>query len=214
LKNVYFAVMFIEIHPTTPDRRKIKQVADLLKAGKTVIYPTDTVYGLGCDIFNHDAVDKICRIKRLDPEKAMLTLVCKDISQVAEYAWQIDNEVFRVMKKNLPGPFTFILRSGNSVPKLFKNRKRTIGIRIPNNKIALALVEEMGRPLLSTSLKLDSEDDFDQYLTDPLDLREHYENMADIIIDGGIGGSKPSGLVDCTNDSIEILRQGGEELKF
>lgn len=206
--------MFLEIHPTTPEQRKIKQVADMLKAGKTVIYPTDTVYGLGCDIFNHDAVDKICRIKRLDPEKAMLTLVCKDISQVAEYAWQIDNEVFRVMRKNLPGPFTFILRSANSVPKLFKNRKQTIGIRIPNNKIALALVEEMGRPLLSTSLKLDTEEDFDQYLTDPLDLKDHYESMADLIIDGGMGGNEPSTLVDCTNDGVEIIRQGIGQLEI
>jgi tRNA threonylcarbamoyl adenosine modification protein (Sua5/YciO/YrdC/YwlC family) len=206
--------MFIEIHPTTPEHRKIKQVADLLKAGNTVIYPTDTVYGLGCDIFNHEAVDKICRIKRLDPEKAMLTLVCKDISQVAEYAWQIENEVFRVMRRNLPGPFTFILRSANTVPKLFKNRKRTIGIRIPNNKIAIALVEELGRPLLSTSLKLDTDDDFDQYLTDPYDLREHYQNSADIIIDGGMGGNEPSTLVDCANDGIEIIRQGIGDLQF
>lgn len=200
--------MYLEIHPDNPDIRKIKQAADILRSGGIVIYPTDTVYGLGCDIMRQDAVENICRIKRLDPDKAMLTLICKDISQVAEYAWQIDNEVFRMLKKNLPGPFTFILRSGNAVPKLFKNRKRTIGIRIPDNKIALALVEEMGRPILSTSLKLDSEEDFDIYLTDPLDLREHYDNIADLIIDGGMGGNEPSTLVDCTNDGIEIIRQG------
>ncbi len=200
--------MYLEIHPTNPDIRKIKLAADILRGGGIVIYPTDTVYGLGCDILSYDAVEKICKIKRLDPDKAMLTLICKDISQVSEYAWQIDNEVFRMLKKNLPGPFTFILRSGNSVPKLFKNKKRTIGIRIPDNKIALALVEEMGRPILSTSLKLDSEEDFDLYLTDPLDLREQYENISDLIIDGGIGGNEPSTLVDCTNDGIEIIRQG------
>jgi tRNA threonylcarbamoyl adenosine modification protein (Sua5/YciO/YrdC/YwlC family) len=200
--------MYLEIHPTNPDARKIKQAADILRGGGIVIYPTDTVYGLGCDILSYDAVEKICKIKRLDPDKAMLTLICKDISQVSEYARQIDNEVFRMLKKNLPGPFTFILRSGNSVPKLFKNKKRTIGIRIPDNKIALALVEEMGRPILSTSLKLDSEEDFDLYLTDPLDLREQYENISDLIIDGGIGGNEPSTLVDCTNDNIEIIRQG------
>ncbi|MCF8246141.1 MAG: threonylcarbamoyl-AMP synthase [Saprospiraceae bacterium] len=206
--------MFIEIHPVSPEPRKIKQAADVLRDGGIVIYPTDTVYGLGCDIFNHQAVEKVCKIRHLDPDRAMLSLICKDLSQVSEYAWQIENEVFRMLKKNLPGPFTFILRSGNSVPKLFKNRKRTIGIRIPNNKIALALVEELGRPILSASLKIDREDDdFDEYFTDPLDFKEHFEHNTDLIIGGGMGGQIPSTLVDCSNDEIEIIRQGAGELK-
>ncbi|MCC6727000.1 MAG: threonylcarbamoyl-AMP synthase [Saprospiraceae bacterium] len=204
--------MYLEIHPTNPEPRKIKQAADIIRSGGIIIYPTDTVYGLGCDILHQGAVENICRIKRLDPEKAMFTLICKDISQVAEYAWQIDNDVFRVLRKNLPGPFTFILKSANSVPKLFKNRKRTIGIRIPDNKIALALVEEMGRPLLSTSLKMETDDDFDVYLTDPIDLKEHYDKIADVIIDGGLGGNEPSTLVNCVDDGIEIIRQGIGEL--
>lgn len=205
--------MFIEIHPISPEPRKIKQAADILRDGGIIVYPTDTVYGLGCDMFNHQAVEKVCQIKHLDPDKAMLSLICKDISQVAEYAAQIDNQVFKLLKRNLPGQFTFILRSGNAVPKLFKNKKRTIGIRIPDNKIALALVEELGRPILSTSLKLDSDlDDFDEYPTDPFEFKEHYEKITDLVIDGGIGGNEPSTLVDCSKDEIEIIRQGAGEL--
>lgn len=205
--------MVLEIHPVSPEPRKIKQAADVLRAGGIVIYPTDTVYGLGCDISNHQAVENVCKIKHLDPDRAMLSLICKDISQVSEYAWQIENEVFRMLKKNLPGPFTFILRSSNAVPKLFKNRKRTIGIRIPDNKIAMALVEEMGRPILSTSLKMDSDlDDFDEYPTDPQEFREFFEKITDLIIDGGIGGFEPSTLVDCSNSEIEIIRQGAGTL--
>ncbi len=207
--------MFIDIHPVSPEPRKIKQAADVLRSGGIVVYPTDTVYGIGCDIFNHQAVEKVCKIRHLDPDRAMLSLICKDISQVSEYAWQLENEVFRMLKKNLPGPFTFILRSGNSLPKLFKNRKRTIGIRIPDNKIALALVEEMGRPILSTSLKMDSEaDDFDEYFTDPQEFREHFEKITDLIIDGGMGGQEPSTLVDCSKDEIEIIRQGAGKLAW
>ncbi|MCU0348623.1 MAG: L-threonylcarbamoyladenylate synthase [Saprospiraceae bacterium] len=201
--------MFLEIHPISPETRKIKQAADVLRDGGIIIYPTDTVYGLGCDIMNHQAVEKVCKIRRLDPERAMLSLICKDISQVSEYASQIDNEVFRILRRNLPGPFTFILKSGSAIPKLFKNRKRTIGIRIPDNRIAQALVEEMGRPILSTSLKMDSEmDDFDEYFTDPQDFREHFEKITDLIIDGGLGGHEPSTLVDCSKDGVEIIRQG------
>lgn len=205
--------MTIEIHPVSPEPRKIKQAADILRAGGIIIYPTDTVYGLGCDISNHQAVEKVCKIKHLDPDRAMLSLICKDISQVSEYAWQLDNQVFRILKKNLPGPFTFILRSGNAIPKLFKNRKRTIGIRIPDNKIALALVEEMGRPILSTSLKMDSEAvDFDEYPTDPQEISDTFEKIVDLIIDGGAGGHEPSTLVDCSNNEIEIIRQGAGTL--
>lgn len=207
--------MYLEIHPESPEPRKIKQAADILRSGGIIVYPTDTVYGLGCDILNHQAVEKVCKIRHLDPTKAMLSLICKDLSQVSEYAWQLDNQVFRLLKKNLPGPFTFILKSGNSVPKLFKNKKRTIGIRIPNNPIALALVEEMGRPILSTSMKMDSEaDDFDEYLTDPFEFREHFEKITDLVIDGGLGGQEPSTLVDCSKSEIEIVRQGAGNLEF
>jgi tRNA threonylcarbamoyl adenosine modification protein (Sua5/YciO/YrdC/YwlC family) len=207
--------MYLEIHPTSPEPRKIKQAADILRSGGIVVYPTDTVYGLGCDILNHQAVERVCKIRHLDPSKAMLSLICKDLSQVSEYAWQVDNQVFRLLRKNLPGPFTFILKSSNSVPKLFKNKKRTIGIRIPNNPIALALVEEMGRPILSTSMKMDSEhDDFDEYHTDPFEFREHFEKITNLVIDGGIGGNEPSTLVDCSRDEIEVVRQGAGALEL
>lgn len=202
-------LMYLEIHPESPEPRKIKQAVEILKGGGIIVYPTDTVYGIGCDMLNHQAVERVCKIRHLDPERAMLSLICKDISQVAEYAWQLENQVFRVLKKNLPGPFTFILRSANSVPKLFKNRKRTIGIRIPNNNIAIALVEEMGHPILTTSLKIDSEDsDFEEYHADPQDFRAHFEKITDLVIDGGVGGQIPSTLVDCSEGEIELLRQG------
>lgn len=201
--------MYVQIHPIDPEPRKVKQAVDLLQAGGIIIYPTDTVYGLGCDIANHQAVERICKLRRLDPDKAMLSFICTDISQVSEYASQLDNSVFKLLKKNLPGPFTFILRSSNAVPKLFKNKKRTIGVRIPDNKIALALVAALGRPILSASLKLDeAEEDFEAYITDPLDLREHYEHQVDLIIDGGQGGITPSTLVDCSKEEIEVLREG------
>ena len=128
--------MFLQIHPHDPEPRKIEQAAQVLKDGGIIIYPTGGVYGIGCDIYNQKAVEQVCRLRRLDPEKAMLAFICKDISQVASFAWQMDDNIFRLLKKNLPGPFTFILKSNNTVPKLFKNRKRTIGVRIPDSKIA------------------------------------------------------------------------------
>jgi len=145
--------MLLKIHPEHPEGRKIKQAVETLEKGGVIIYPTDTVYGLGCDIYNHKAVDRICKLRGLDPVKARLSFICKDISQVAEFSKQIDNTTFRLMKKHLPGPFTFVLNSNNSVPKLFKNRKRTIGVRVPDNNICHALVEGLDRPILTASLR-------------------------------------------------------------
>ncbi len=205
--------MLLTIHPVDPEPRKIKQVAGILQSGGIVIYPTDTVYGIGCNMADHQAVERVCKLRRLDPQRAMLSLICKDIAQVALYARQLDNEVFRLMKKNLPGPFTFILNSGNAVPKLFKNRKRTIGIRIPSNRIAQAIVEELGNPILSASLLMeDSPEDFDEYFTDPLDMHDHFQHQVELVIDGGPGGNVPSTLVDCSQDGFEIIRQGAGEL--
>lgn len=207
--------MLLQIHPEDPEDRKIQQVVKVLREGGVIAYPTDTVYGLGCDIMNHDAVEKVCRLRRLDPQRAMLSLICKDISQIAEYAWQMDNEVFRLLKKNLPGPFTFILKSSNAAPKLFKNRKRTIGVRVPANNIAIAIVEALGRPILSTSLKVDDSDvDFDEYYTDPIEIDDHFGNQVDIVIDGGPGGHAHSTLVDCTGKEFELIREGAGELKW
>ena len=198
--------MLLEIHPQDPQPRLVRQVADCLESGGVIIFPTDTVYGLGCDIFNKKSVERVCQIRRLDPERAMLSFICKDIAQVAEYAWQLDNDLFRMLRRNLPGPFTFILRSNNTVPKLFKNRKRSIGVRIPDNKIAMAVLEAFGRPILSASLKAD--DDIMEYLADPLDIYERFQNQVDLVIDGGIGSITPSTLVDCTKEPFEIIREG------
>ncbi len=202
--------MLLRINPDNPEGRKINQVVNILKDGGVIVYPTDTVYGLGCDIFNPKAVERICRLRGLKPEKAMLSFICKDISQIAEYAFQIDNDVFKTLKRNLPGPFTFVLKSNNQVPKLFKNRKRSIGVRIPDNRIAQVIVEELGRPILSLSLK--SDDEILEYFTDPIDIFEDFKKLTDVVVDGGIGNNVPSTVVDCMGDEIVVLRQGAGEL--
>lgn len=204
--------MIFTIHPQNPDQRKITQVAEMLRKHGVVIYPTDTVYAIGCDMMSKEAVERLCRIRHLDPQKAMLTLICKDLSQVAEYSAQIDTPVFKLMRRNLPGPFTFILPAGSKTPKLFINRKKTIGVRIPDNAILMALVEELGHPILTTSLK--TTDDVVEYFTDPEDLHEEYENLVDAVIDGGPGGIIPSTLVDCTGQEPELIREGAGELKW
>ncbi|MEM6380885.1 MAG: L-threonylcarbamoyladenylate synthase, partial [Bacteroidota bacterium] len=175
--------MFLRIHPDNPEGRKISQIVKILEKGGVIIYPTDTVYGLGCDIENQKAVDKICKLRGLDPKKANLAMICKDISQVSTYTQQIDNPTFRLLKKNLPGAFTFILNAANSVPKMFKNRKKTVGIRIPDHKITLSIVESFGRPILTTSLK--SDDEILEYFTDPEDIYDYFKNRVDCVIDSG-----------------------------
>jgi tRNA threonylcarbamoyl adenosine modification protein (Sua5/YciO/YrdC/YwlC family) len=202
--------MLLKINPDNPEGRKIRQVIDTLEAGGIIIYPTDTVYGIGCDIFNHKAVERICQLRGLKPEKAMLSFMCADISQVSEFSKPINNEIFRIMKRNLPGPFTFILNSNNKVPKLFKNRKRTIGVRIPDNNIVSEIVSTLGRPILTTSLKTD--DEIMEYLTDPIDIYDDYKKRVDIVIDGGVGGHEPSTVIDCTGNLPEVIREGLGEL--
>lgn len=203
--------MLLKINPDNPEGRKISQVVDKLRQGGIIIYPTDTVYGLGCNIFDNKAVERICRLRKLDPVKARLSFICKDISQIAEYAHQIDNQVFKLLKKNLPGPFTFVLRSNNQVPKMFKNRKRTIGVRIPDNNIVNAIVEGLGHPILTTSLR--SDDEILEYFTDPIDIYDDFKNLVDIVIDGGIGTNNPSTVVNCQEFPPEILRQGAGDLE-
>jgi len=202
--------MLVKIHPDNPGRRQIQQVTDILKKGGIVIYPTDTVYGIGCDIYHQEAVHRICQIRRLDPVKAHLSFICKDISQISEYTQPIDNEVFRLMKQHLPGPFTFILKSNNKVPKLFKNKKNTVGVRIPDNNIILALVEALGNPILTTSLK--SDDEILEYFTDPIDIHTDFEHLVDMVIDGGIGGNVASTIINCTVLPPEVIREGAGAL--
>ncbi len=202
--------MLLQIHPDNPQERYIKQLVAILEEGGIIVLPTDTVYGIACDSSNHKAVEKLSRLKHMDPSKALFTLLCEDIAQVAQYAWQLDNQVFRLIKRNTPGPFTFILKSGRALPKLLLNRRKTIGVRIPQNRITQAILKELGRPLISTSLITD--DDIQQYPNDPVDIHQEYENQVDVVIDGGLGGMTPSTVVDCTQWPCEIIRQGPVEL--
>jgi tRNA threonylcarbamoyl adenosine modification protein (Sua5/YciO/YrdC/YwlC family) len=203
--------MLLEINPKNPDARKIAQVVKALEKGGVIIYPTDSVYGLGCDIFNQKAVARICQIRKIDPEKANLTFICKDIQQLSKYVHQINNQLFRLLKNNVPGAFTFILNANKEVPRHFKNKRKTIGVRVPNNPIALSILEELGRPILSISLKTDDEEE--EFVVNPSLLHDDFQKRVDIVIDGGEGNDEPSTVVDCTTDDIEIIREGKGVLK-
>ena len=202
--------MFLEIHPDNPDARKIKQVITTLEKGGIIVYPTDSVYGLGCDILNQKAVGRICQIRKINPEKANLTFICKDIKQLSQYVYQIDNQLFKLLKNNLPGPFTFIFKANKEVPRHFKNKRKTIGVRVPNNPIALTILEELGRPILSISLKSDDSDD--EFPIHPSLIYDDFQNLVDIVIDGGMGSDEPSTIVDCSEGGVEIIREGKGEL--
>ena len=201
--------MLIRIYPENPNEREIEKVVQFLRDGGLIVYPTDTIYGLGCDIFNTRAVEKICRYKNIDPHKANLSFICYDLSNISEYA-KVDNNTFKLMKKNLPGPFTFILNGNSNLPKLFRNKK-TVGIRVPDNNIIRELVRGSGNPILSTSVR-DDDDEILEYFTDPELIHERYENIADVVINGGFGTLDPSTVVDCTGDEPVIVRQGKGEL--
>jgi tRNA threonylcarbamoyl adenosine modification protein (Sua5/YciO/YrdC/YwlC family) len=200
--------VILELHPDNPEPRKLKQILDILKNDGVIIYPTDTVYGLGCNINSHKAMERICAIKRIDPEKANLTFICADLSNISDYTRQFSTTVYKIMKKCLPGPFTFILEGNNQLPKLLKNKKKTVGIRVPNSPIVRELVMGLGMPLLSTSIKNLEDDDIIEYPTDPYEIHEQYEHLVDLVIDGGFGGNIPSTIVDCTGDEPELIREG------
>ncbi len=203
--------MLIRIYPENPNEREIEKVVQFLRDGGLIVYPTDTIYGLGCDIFNARAVEKICHYKGIDPRKANLSFICYDLSNISEYA-KVDNNTFKLMKKNLPGPFTFILNGNSNLPKIFRNKK-TVGIRVPDNNIIRELVRGLGNPILSTSVK-DDDDEILEYFTDPELIHERYENIADVVINGGYGALDPSTVVDCTGDEPVIVRQGKGELVY
>lgn len=203
--------MLLKIHPENPQARKINHAIEILKEGGIMIYPTDSVYAFGCDFVNQDAVDRICKLKGMDPEKANLTFMCKDISQVAEYTSQIGDDIFITMKRNTPGPFTFIINSNNEVPKLFKNKKKQVGVRIPENRIVQNIIEELGNPILSTSLKRD--DKVKEYFTDASLIHDDYKKDVDVVIDGGPGNLEPSAIIDCTGDELILVREGIRDLK-
>lgn len=201
----------IQIHAVTPEERKIQDAVDILKKGGVIIYPTDTVYGLGCDIFNTAAVERIAQIRGFEIGKINLSFVCHDLSHLSDYAQQFDKWVYKVLNRNLPGAFTFILKANNKVPKMLKTKRETVGIRVPENKIARSIVEALGNPLLSISLKETTES---EYITHPELIFEKYQNLVDLVIDGGMGNVEPSTVVDCTGNEPEIIRQGKGELEY
>ena len=203
--------MLIKIYPENPNEKTIQQVVDVLRKGGIIIYPTDTVYGLGCDITNQKAIEAICKIRNIKPEKANFSFICYDLSHISDYIKPIDNTTFRVLKKALPGPFTFIFNASHKVPKLLSSNKKTVGIRVPDNNIARCIVKELGNPILSTSIH--DEDEIIEYSTDPELIHEKYENLVDMVIDGGYGDNIPSTVVDCTSGDFEIIREGKGELE-
>lgn len=200
----------LKIYEENPSESEIAKAVKVLRDGGIVIYPTDTIYALGCDALNVRAVERICQIKGINPQKVNLSIICRDLSWVSEYA-KMSNSYFKLLKRNLPGPFTFILPTSASLPKIYKNRK-TVGIRIPDNAITLALAEALGNPLLTTSVAIDEEEP--EYGTDPELIAERYESVADLIIDGGEGGTMPSTTVDCVGDEPVVLREGKGELEI
>lgn len=202
--------MYIKLFEDNPNEQDILKVVEVLKDGGVIIYPTDTIYAIGCDINNVKAIQRVCQLKGIKPEKANFSMICRDLSNIATYA-KVNNEVFKVMKHNLPGPFTFVLPATNKLPNVMINKRKSIGIRIPDNFIVMSIVEELGNPLLTTSVK--AEDDVVEYMTDPELIYEKYEKKVDMVIDGGYGQNVASTVVDCTGDTIEIIRQGIGELE-
>jgi tRNA threonylcarbamoyl adenosine modification protein (Sua5/YciO/YrdC/YwlC family) len=196
--------MLVFLHPDNPQQRIIKQIVEVLNHGGIIIYPTDTIYGLGCSIYQRKAIDAICRVKQVDPAKANLSFVCSSLSDLSKYASQIDTPTYRLLKQNLPGPYTFILPASREVPKILQSRKATIGLRIPQNNIAMALVEALGHPILSATLPGDMVEDY----TDPATMQQNFGHLADFVIDGGPGGFEPSTVVDLTGPEPVVTREG------
>ena len=203
--------MLIKIYPENPNPKAIQQAVDVLKKGGLIIYPTDTVYGLGCDITNQRAIEKICIIKGVKPDKANFSFICSDLSNISDYIKPIDTTTFRVLKKALPGPYTFILNANGQVPKLLSSKKKTVGIRVPDNSIAQEIVRQLGNPILSASIK--DEDELLEYSTDPELIHEKYEDRVDLVIDGGYGGNEASTVIDCTTGEFEVIREGKGSLE-
>ena len=198
--------MLIKIYPNNPNEKQLAEVVTCLRNGGIIIYPTDTVYGLGCDIYQAKAIEKLCKIRNINPEKANLSFICADLSHLSDFVKPIDNAVFRVLKHALPGPFTFILNANNKVPKLMHSNKKTVGIRVPDNDIARSIVKLLGNPIVSTSIHDD--DEVVEYSTDPELIYEKYKDLVDMVIDGGYGELQASTVVDYTSDEPVIVRQG------
>jgi tRNA threonylcarbamoyl adenosine modification protein (Sua5/YciO/YrdC/YwlC family) len=197
--------MLLHIHPDNPQPRGIQQAVQTLQDGGVIIYPTDTIYGLGCDIYNADAIERICRIKGIQQKAAQFSFICCDLSHLSDYTRSVDTPTFRLLKAALPGPFTFVLNASKAVPKALKTKKDTVGIRVPAHKIALELVKTLGHPIMSMSLPMDEDV---EYYTDPEIIQERFGKQVDLVIDGGFGGTVPSTVIDCTDSSPELIREG------
>lgn len=200
------AAELLKIHPLNPEGRKISHVADVLRQGGIIVYPTDTIYGIGCDLMNRKSIARLCQIMDIKPQKLDLSFICNDLSHIAEYVKRVDTPVFKLLKKALPGPYTFILESSSRVPRILDVNKKTVGIRIPDHVIPRNIVTQLGNPLITSSIKND--DEIKAYTTDPEEMYKDFKHQVDIVIDGGIGGNVPSTVVDCTGDQITILRHG------
>lgn len=203
--------MLVKLFNENPNLREILKIVEVLRKGGLIVYPTDTVYGLGCDITNAKAVEKVARIKNVKVEKNNFSFICSDLSHISDFTKPISNSVFKLMKKNLPGAFTFILEANNNLPKYFKGKK-TVGIRVPDNNIIREIIRELGNPILSTSIH--DEDEILEYFTDPELIYEKYQDIAEIVIDGGYGEFIPSTIVDCTGEEIMIVREGKGVLEY
>lgn len=201
----------VKIYEENPNDRELDEVVAILKKGGLIIYPTDTVYGIGCDITNTKAMEKVAKIKGVKLDKANFSFICYDLSNLSDYVKQIDTPTYKILKKALPGPYTFVLPGNTNLPKAFKNKK-TVGIRIPDNNIIRELVKKLGNPIVSTSIY--DEDDLIEYTTDPELIYEKWENKVDIVIDGGYGDNIPSTIIDLSSDEIIILREGKGSIDF
>jgi len=202
----------IKIYPDNPGERYLRIVVECLRDGGIVIYPTDTIYGIGCDIYKSKTIDSICELRGIKPGKATFSFICSDLSHLSDYCKPIENNIFKVMKANLPGPFTFILNANNNVPRHIQSKRKTVGIRIPNNPVTLEIVRMLGNPIMSSSVHDD--DEILEYTSDPELIYEKFADHVDLVIDAGIGGNVPSTVLDCTEGDINVIREGKGKLRY
>lgn len=200
------AAELLKIHPLNPEGRKVQRAVDILAKGGIIIYPTDTIYGIGCDLMNRKSIERLCQVMNIRPQKLDLSFICNDLSQISEYVKRIDTPIFKILKKSLPGPYTFILESSSRVPRILNVNKKTVGIRIPDHAIPRAIVAQLGNPLITTSIKDD--DVIKAYTTDPEEIYEDFKHTVDLVIDGGPGNNIPSSVIDCTGNELVVVRAG------
>lgn len=200
------AAELLKIHPLNPEGRKVQRAVDILANGGIIIYPTDTIYGIGCDLMNRKSIERLCQVMNIRPQKLDLSFICKDLSQISDYVRRIDTPIFKILKKSLPGPYTFILESSSRVPRILNVNKKTVGIRIPDHAIPRAIVAHLGNPLITTSIKDD--DVIKEYTTDPEEIYQDFKHTVDLVIDGGPGNNIPSSVIDCTGSELVVVRAG------